>query len=102
MNSFLLGRAHPVELRRSVDVLNLLDRDARFERFEGLVVERLDSLEHPVGFLGFAVGVDVVERVLLEPGLTDVACDLHRELLVLRQRVLADELDDLLKLVLLV
>jgi len=39
----LLGRAHPVELRRSVDVLNLLDRDARFERFEGLVVERLDS-----------------------------------------------------------
>src|SRR6056297_1908435 len=96
------GRRDAVQPRCGVDVGDLVHRDARVERLERLVVVRLDGREDGVGLLRRTVGVHVVQRVLLEERLADVTGDLERELLVLGQRVLADELDDLLEFVLLV
>mmetsp|Transcript_28263 Transcript_28263/g.91122 ORF Transcript_28263/g.91122 Transcript_28263/m.91122 type:complete len:236 (-) Transcript_28263:1368-2075(-) len=61
----------------------------------GVVVEGHDGLEHADG-LGEGAGVVVVgEGVLLEEVFADDLGDFHDDLLVFREGLLADELDDL-------
>merc|ERR1719453_2390039 len=78
------------------DLLVALLRDHLHRR----VVEEADDLHHADRLAQRAHEVVLAEAVLLQEVLTDDARDLDGALLVLRERVLADELHDLLQLVL--
>ncbi len=68
----------------------------RRPRLEGRIVDVLAASMMPWSSR-LTERVHVVEGVLLEPRLAQVAGDFERQLLVLRERVLPDELDDLLQ-----